>query len=83
MTFTATLRQSGGSIILAIPKAVAQTLDVEAGSVVQLSVEGRVLSVAPVRRSLADRLAHSPRSPAAWRRDDAWLDDAPIGRELL
>lgn len=83
MTFTATLRQSGGSIILAIPKAVAQTLDVEAGSVVQLSVEGRVLSVAPVRRSLADRLARSPRSPAAWRRDDAWLDDAPIGRELL
>lgn len=83
MTCTATLRQSGGSIILSIPKALAQTLAVEAGSVVELSVSGRTLSVAPARRGLAARLAASPKSPAVWPRDDAWLDDAPAGRELL
>lgn len=83
MACTATLRQSGGSIILSIPKSIAQTLAVEAGSVVELSVDGRTLSVAPARRSLADRLAASPKTPAAWRRDDVGLHDAPVGRELL
>jgi antitoxin ChpS len=83
MSFAATLRQSGGSIILAIPKTLARTLAIEAGSVVELVVEGGKLSVTPARRSLADRLAASPKSPAAWRRDDASLNDRAVGRELL
>jgi len=83
VTCTATLRQSGGSIILSIPKTIAQTLAVEAGSVVELTVEGRTLSIAPARRSLSDRLAVSPKSPAQWQRDADWLQDGSIGRELL
>ena len=50
MSCAAILRQSGGSIILSIPKAIAQTLAVEAGSVVELAVEGRTLSVTPARQ---------------------------------
>lgn len=83
MSFAATLRQSGGSIILSIPKSIAQTLAVGAGSVVELALEGRTLSVTPARRSLADRLAASPKSPAAWTRDAASLQDELVGRELL
>jgi len=83
MSCAATLRQSGGSIILSIPKTIAQTMAVEAGSVVELVVEGRKLSVTPARRSLADRLAASPKSPGAWRRDRDSLRDGPVGRELL
>jgi antitoxin ChpS len=83
MSLAAVLRQSGGSIILSIPKAIAQTLAVEAGSVVELVVEGRTLSVTPARRGLADRLAASPKSPAAWQRDEASLQDAAAGREVL
>lgn len=83
MSCAATLRRSGGSIILSIPKSIAKSLAVEAGSLVELTVEGRTLSVTPARRSLADRLAGSSRSPAAWRRDDASLHDSPVGRELL
>lgn len=83
MTCTAILRQSGGSIILSIPKSIAQTLAVEVGSVVELAVEGRRLSVTPGRRSLADRLAASPKSPETWRRDDTSLHDGAVGRELL
>lgn len=83
MSCAAILRQSGGSIILSIPKAIAQTLAVEAGSVVKLTVEGRTLSVTPARRSLADRLAMSPKSPATWQRDEDSLRDAAVGRELL
>lgn len=83
MTCAATLRQSGGSIILSIPKAIAQALAVGAGSVVELTVEGRKLSVTPARHGLAARLAASPKSPSAWRRDEASLHDGPVGRELL
>ena len=83
MSCAATLRQSGGSIILSIPKSIAKTLAVEAGSVVELTVDGRTLSVTPARRSLADRLAASPKSPSTWRRDDASLHDGAVGRELL
>lgn len=83
MSCTAILRQSGGSIILSIPKTIAQTLAVEAGSVVELAVEGRTLSVSPARRGLAERLAASPKTPAAWQRDTAWLENPPVGRELL
>lgn len=83
MTCTATLRQSGGSIILSIPKAIAQNLAVEAGSVVKLVVEGRSLTVTAARRTLADRLAASPTSPDDWHRDDASLTDGAVGRELL
>lgn len=83
MSCAATLRQSGGSIILSIPKSIAKALAVEAGSVVELAVEGRTLSVTPARRSLAERLTASPRSPATWRRDAASRQDDPVGRELL
>jgi len=83
MSCRATLRQSGGSIILSIPKVIAKSLAVEAGSVVELHLDGRSLSVTPARRSLADRLAQSPKSPSSWQRDGASLDDRPAGRELL
>ena len=83
MTCTAVLRRSGGSIILSIPKSIAQSLAVEAGSVVELSVDGRTLSVALARRSLTDRLAVSPKTPAAWPQDEDWLQEGAAGRELL
>lgn len=83
MSCDATLRRSGGSIILSIPKSMAKSMAVEAGSVVELALDGRTLSVTPARRSLADRLAQSPKSPAKWHRDAASLNDHPVGRELL
>lgn len=83
MSCAATLRKTGGSITLSIPKSIAQALAVDAGSVVELVVEGRTLSVTPARRSLADRLAASPKSPATWYRDEPSLHDRPVGRELL
>lgn len=83
MSCTATLRRSGGSVILSIPKVIVDSLAVDAGSVVELSMNGRSLSVTPARRTLADRLAASPKSPVAWQRDDEWLEDASQGREVL
>jgi len=44
---TATLRQSGGSVILAIPKALLEALGLSANSRVELGVSGRSLTVTP------------------------------------
>lgn len=44
---TAILRQSGGSVILSIPKALAQTMGVAADSKVSLGLRGRTLTVTP------------------------------------
>ena len=82
MSCAATLRRTGGSITLSIPKSIAHAMSVDAGSVVELVVEGRTLSVTAARRGLAERLATSPKSPSAWHRDDS-LADGPVGRELL
>ena len=53
---TAVLRQSGGSIILSIPKAIAQSMGVDAQSQVCLSLHGRTLSISP-SYSIDDLLA--------------------------
>lgn len=83
MSSRATLRRSGGSVILSIPKTFVESLAVDAGSVVELSLHGRSLSVTPARRTLGERLNASPKSPAAWQRDNEWFEDAPQGREAL
>ncbi len=82
MPCAATLRRTGGSITLSIPKSIAHAMAVDAGSIVELVVEGRTLSVTAARRGLAERLAVSPKSPTAWHRDES-LADEPVGREVL
>ena len=44
---TSTLRQSGGSVILAIPKAVLESLGLGADSKVVLGISGRTLTITP------------------------------------
>ena len=83
MRCVATLRRSGESLTLSIPNAITDALTVDAGFVVELSLSGRSLTVSPVRRTLADRLAASPKSPVLWLRDSEWLEGAPKGREAL
>jgi antitoxin ChpS len=54
---TATLRQSGGSVILAIPKTVLEMLGLSANSKVVIGVSGRVLTITP-GFSIDDMVAH-------------------------
>lgn len=44
---TATLRQSGGSVILAIPKAMLEAMGLGADSRVRLDMHGRALTITP------------------------------------
>ncbi|WP_300157345.1 antitoxin [Solidesulfovibrio sp.] len=84
--YTTNLRKVGGSIMLAVPPAILDLLRLEAGASVDLAVDGGRLVVAPVRRpryTLDELLAKCDASAAISREDRGWLDDKPVGDELL
>ena len=84
---TVTLRNLGGSVVMAVPKKILSLVDLHAGSEVEISVEkGRVV-VEPKKKpryTLAELLAKCRRSDILNRkRDRDWLDSPPVGKEVL
>jgi antitoxin ChpS len=82
---TTNLRKVGGSVMLAVPPAVLDMLQLRVGEAVGLSVEDGRLMIEPhprPRYTLAELLARSdysqPRSPE----EDEWLNAPAAGREL-
>ena len=76
------LRKVGGSVMMAVPPAVLELLQMRAGDKLSLSVEDGRIVVHPQPRpsySLDQLLAEV--DAAAPDRD--WLDAAPVGAELL
>ncbi len=83
---TTNLRKVGGSVMLAVPPAILDLLHLHAGATVGLAVDGRRLVVEPTRRprySLEELLAQCDASAEVSEEDRAWLDDKPVGTELL
>ena len=82
---TTNLRRVGGSIMLAVPPALLDLLEIGAGARVQIGVDNGRLIVEPRRRpsySLDELLAQC--DEAAPSDDDlAWMDAKPVGNELL
>lgn len=82
---TTSLRKVGGSVMLAVPPAFLDQLNLQSGSTVGLAVEHGCLVVHPrprPRYTLAELLAASDYSrpqPAAERE---WVDAPAVGREL-
>jgi antitoxin ChpS len=82
---TTNLRKVGGSVMLAVPPAILDLLHLHAGATVGLAVEGDHLVVHPQSRSrytLDELLAQCDPAAAITDEDRAWLDLAPVGREL-
>lgn len=78
------MRQVGGSVMLAVPPALLDVIGVQAGSTVDLDVDGERLIVVPRRRpryTLTELIAQC--DPAAPDDDREWIDGAPAGREEL
>jgi len=78
------MRQVGGSVMLAVPPALLDVIGVQAGSTVDLDVDGERLIVAPRRRpryTLTELIAQC--DPVALDDDRDWIDGAPAGREEL
>jgi antitoxin ChpS len=84
---TVTLRNLGGSVVMAVPKKILGLVNVGAGSRVRVSVDRGRLIVEPSRKpryTLAELLSRCRRSDLAPRREDrSWLDSGPVGGELL
>lgn len=79
-----TMRQVGGSVMLAVPPALLDVIGVGAGSTVDLDIDDGCLIVAPRHRpsyTLDELIAQC--DPAAPDHDRTWIDGAPVGREEL
>lgn len=77
------LRKIGGSTAVVIAPALLRQLNIQAGDALDVQIIDGALQLRPVkpRYTLAELLAQSDFQAA--KRDDAWLDDAPAGGELL
>ncbi len=82
---TTNLRKVGGSVMLAVPRAILDMLHLEAGATVGLAVDGERLVVLPQpkpRYTLDELLAQYDPQPEISEEDRAWLNLDSIGREL-
>jgi antitoxin ChpS len=80
------LRTVGGSVMFAIPKAVLESLDLQANASVGLSIAHGKLIVDPCpapRYSLAELVAECDVSAPPSAEDADWLGDQSVGREVI
>ena len=81
---TATLRAVGGSVVVAIPKAVLDLVDLRAGSKVEIAIDQGRLIVAPKPRpryQLAELLALCDPNLPLTADELEWLDAPAVGLE--
>jgi len=80
------LRKVGGSIMLAVPPAILDLLQLRAGTTVGVAVDGDRLIVERSPRprySLEALLAQCDPTADISDEDREWLDAKPVGNELL
>jgi antitoxin ChpS len=83
---TTNLRKVGGSIMLAVPPALLDILQLRPGAKVGLAVRSGRLIVEPQQRpryTLDELLAQcNPKAPRG-KAEREWLSDGPAGSELI
>ncbi len=80
------LRKVGGSVMLAIPPALLDLLNLQAGATVGIALDGNRLVIEPPPRrrySLDELLAQCDVSAELPAADAPWGESGPMGRELL
>ena len=83
---TTNLRKVGGSVMMVVPPAFLDLLNLQAGATVGKVVKNGRLVVDPkprLRFSLDELLAQCDASAELSAEDREWVDAAPVGRELL
>jgi antitoxin ChpS len=82
---TTTLRKVGGSVMLAVPPALLDVLELQAGANVRIGIEdGRlVVTMRPRPRYTLEELLAQCDENAPDDEDGAWLEARPVGKELL
>jgi antitoxin ChpS len=82
---TATLRKSGGSVVVSIPKSALEQLGLTADMPVEIAVEGDRIMIRRKRRGrigMTARLALCDFSLPASPEETEWADVSPVGREF-
>ena len=83
---TAHLRKVGGSVMLAVPPALLDVLELKAGATVGIAVDAGRLIIEPQatpRYTMAELLAQCEVDRKPTQEDEEWLEAAPVGDELL
>ena len=84
--YTSNLRKVGGSVMLAVPPAVLEMLQLGSGSAVNMAVENGRLVIEPERKkkyTLRELLAQCDASAPVSGEDSAWTSLAAKGEELV
>lgn len=80
------IRQSGGATIISLPKVILNTLHLQVGSSLELTLENNKIILSPINHepSLEELLAGSPKSALALTEEDQqWLNLPPVGKENI
>jgi len=83
---TTHLRKVGGSVMLAVPRAVLEVLGLRPGAKVGIAIERGRLVVEPPKRpryTLDELLAQCDSKARRSKEDREWLDNQPVGGELI
>jgi antitoxin ChpS len=83
---TTHLRKVGGSIMLAIPPVLLEQLHLHADATVEIAIDNGRLVVTPKKSphyTLEELLALCHPTKKKTAEDKDWLDNLPIGKELL
>ena len=83
---TTHLRKVGGSVMLAVPRAVLDVLGLRPGVKLGIAIERGRLVVEPPKRpryTLDELLAQCDSKARRTKEDREWLDNQPVGRELI
>jgi antitoxin ChpS len=86
MATTSTLRSVGGSVMMAIPKPLLDTLGVTANAKLDLIVEDGKLIAVPRKRpkyTLDELLAQCDPNAEITEEERMWLDLEPVGKEII
>jgi len=83
-----TLRRAGGSLTLTIPRVLVRTLGLTEGGRIGVSVaDGKLIAepadVGRPHYALEDLLAACDPGAPLTAEDEAWLNDRPVGSELI
>ncbi|THT98416.1 antitoxin [Lampropedia puyangensis] len=83
---TTNLRKVGGSVMVAVPPALLDILDLTVGTTVGLAVDNGRLIMEPTKRpsyTLEQLLAQCDSTAELTRDDSDWLNSSRVGEEIL
>lgn len=78
-----TVRKVGGSVMVTLPQAALDQLEIAPGSRMQMIITDRQISLRRARPTRAEMLAQCDFSLPITPEDKAWMTSSPVGDEAI